>query len=445
VLVHYYQPVGRTAVELAESVETGLREGLLVPGEHLPPVRELAATAGVSPGTVAAAYRLLRSRGVTLADGRRGTRIRERVTVSGRATDAAALPPGVTDCSTGNPDPALLPDLGPLLRRSRYEVVLYGSAPCLPELAEATRLRLAADAVPVEDVTATFGALDAIERVLASSLRPGDRVAVEDPGWAALLDLVTASGFTPAPIAVDDEGLAPAALERALARGTRVVVVTSRAQNPTGAAISDDRARKLRSLLSEYPDVTVLEDDHGVGIVDEPLRPVVGTTRHWAFVRSAAKAYGPDLRIAVVAGDEATISRIDARLALGAGWVSHLLQRLLVDLWQDPATEALLHLAVGQYAARRLGLLSALGERNIAARGRSGLNCWIPVEDEAATVGALLREGWLVAPGSRFRLGAQPAIRVTTGALAVDRMPELATAIGAAIGRAPRSGARRLA
>lgn len=439
-----YQPAGRTAVEIVESVEAGVREGFLAPGELLPPVRDLAAAAGVSPGTVAAAYRLLRGRGVTLGDGRRGTRIRERAAVTGRAADAAELPAGVVDCSTGNPDPALLPDLGPLLHRARYEKVLYGAAPCLPELAEAARARLDRDGVPLEEVTATFGTLDAIERALASRLRPGDRVAVEDPGWAALLDLVTAAGWIPAPVGVDDEGPVPASLERALARGTRAVVLTSRAQNPTGASISEPRARQLRSLLGTYPDVTVLEDDHGGGIVGAPLQPVVGSTRHWAFVRSAAKAYGPDLRVAVVAGDEATIRRIDARLALGAGWVSHFIQRLLLDLWQDPEIDAQLGLAVRGYDARRLALLGALRDRGVVARGSSGLNCWIPVDDEAATVGALLRADWLVAPGSRFRLGSPPAIRVTTAALGVDRAPEVAAAIGAALGGARSSGARRL-
>jgi len=436
--------MGSTAAQLAESVEEGVRQGLLVPGEHLPSVRDLAASARVSPGTVAAAYRLLRTRGITLSDGRRGTRIRERSAVSGRAADPGALPPGVVDCSTGNPDPALLPDLGISFRRIRYEPVLYGASPCLSELADAAHLRLAADRVPPGEVTTTFGALDAIERVLTSTLRPGDRVAVEDPGWAALLDLVTATGWIPAPMAVDDDGPVPAALERALARGTRAVVLTSRAQNPTGAAISDDRARQLRSILGRYPEVTVLEDDHGVGIVDEPLRPLVGATAHWVFIRSAAKAYGPDLRIAVATGDAATIARIDARLALGAGWVSHIVQRVLLDLWQDPEVEALNRRAVDSYAARRGALGVALGEHGILASGRSGLNCWIPVDDEAATVGALLRAGWLVAPGSRFRMGAQPAIRVTTAALPTVLAPELAEEIKNAVGRARHLGARRL-
>lgn len=407
-------------------------------------MRVLASAAHLSPGTVASAYRILRSRGITLADGRRGTRIQERPAVAGRAADGAVLPPGVTDCSTGNPDPALLPDLGPALRRARYEPVLYGTAPCLAELAEAARLRFASDNVPFDMVTTTFGALDAIRRILHSKLRPGDRVGVEDPGWAALLDLVSASGFVAAPIAVDDEGPLPLSLERALARGTRVVVLTSRAQNPTGAAISDARSRQTRALLDAHPDVTVIEDDHGIGIVGEPLSPVVGSTRHWAFVRSAAKAYGPDLRLAVVAGDEETIARVDAQLALGPGWVSHMVQRLLLDLWEDPEVDAVLESAGEQYGARRSGLIAALADLGVTAHGRSGLNCWIPVDDEAAVVGALLRAGWLVAPGSRFRLGAPPAIRVTTAALAAERAPALAGAIDAALGRERGRGARRL-
>jgi hypothetical protein len=48
----------------------------------------------------------------------------------------------------------------------------------------------------------------------------------------------------------------------------------------------------------------------------------------------------------------------------------------------------------------------------------SGLNVWIGVGEEAATVGALMQRGWVVAPGAPYRLpGAQPGVRVTTATL----------------------------
>ena len=94
----------------------------------------------------------------------------------------------------------------------------------------------------------TAGALDGIERVLTAHLRPGDRVAVEDPGWANLLDLLAALGFSAEPIRVDDDGPLAADVARALRRGVRAVVVTTRAQNPTGAAVSAARATELRAV-----------------------------------------------------------------------------------------------------------------------------------------------------------------------------------------------------
>jgi DNA-binding transcriptional regulator YhcF (GntR family) len=45
-------------------------------GQRLPAIRELAKTLRVSPVTVAAAYRLLRTRGLAVGDGRRGTVLR---------------------------------------------------------------------------------------------------------------------------------------------------------------------------------------------------------------------------------------------------------------------------------------------------------------------------------------------------------------------------------
>ncbi len=198
---------------------------------------------------------------------------------------------------------------------------LYGQAPVVAEFAARARSAMDADGVPGGPVAVASGALDAIERVLAAHLRPGDAVAVEDPGWGGMLDLVPALGLRPVPVGVDDSGPLVADVERALRAGVRALVVTDRAQNPTGASLDARRARDLRTVLARHPDVLLIEDDHGHAIVDLPLHPLAGVTVHWAFIRSAAKAYGPDLRVAVLTGDPVTVDRVAGRQRLGPGWV----------------------------------------------------------------------------------------------------------------------------
>lgn len=423
-----YSITGEGAEAIAASVEEGIAQGALAPGAVLPPIRGLAQQLGVNPNTVAAAYRLLRDRGAVESSGRRGTRVRDRPATTPRSLRGLAVPPDVRDLSTGNPNPALLPTVA----AASGSVVLYGHPPIAPALADHVAAELAAEGVPADHLAVTSGALDAIERVLAAHLRPGDRVAVEDPGWPNLLDLLGALGLTPEPVGVDDDGPLPADLARALGRGVRAVVVTSRAQNPTGAAVTADRADTLRVLL-EGSDVLLVEDDHCAAIAGVPLHPLAGVTRHWAFIRSVAKAYGPDLRLAVLAGDRRTVERVQGRLRLGPGWVSHLLQNIATEMWRDAATTQRVADAEAAYGAARSGLCAALADRGVAAHGRSGLNVWIPVPDEAVAMTALFAAGWAAAPGARFRGRSAPGLRVTIAELAPADIAPLADAVAEAV------------
>lgn len=417
--------------------------GELEPGQPLPPMRELAQRLGVNPNTVAAAYRTLRERGVIETAGRRGSRVRAKPATTGRDLVRVEVPEGVRDVSDGNPDPALLPALGPVFaaaaEQGDREPVLYGHEPVDPELARAARTGLDADGVPDGPVAVTSGSLDAMERVLASHLKPGDSVAVEDPGWGSLLDLVPALGLRTVPVGVDDQGPLPEDVRRTLAAGARALVVTDRAQNPTGAAVGAARARALRSVLREHPGTLLIEDDHGHGIVDLPLHPLAGTTRAWAFVRSAAKACGPDLRLAVLTGDPVTLDRVRGRQRLGPGWVSRITQRAVARLWTDGAVDT--RAVAGVYGRRRDALLGALAEHGVTGYGRSGMNVWIPVPDETGAVARLLHAGWAVAPGARFRVSAPPGIRITVSTLEEGDFAPLAAAVAAAVG--PGSGPPR--
>lgn len=422
---------GKGAEAIASDVEAAISAGELAPGAELPPIRELAGQLGVNANTVAAAYRLLRQRGAVETAGRRGTRVRNRPATTPRSLRGITVPPGVRDLSTGNPDPALLPIAGQ--RVPAGPPVLYGDPPVSAELAEFARTSLAADGVPAEHIAVTAGALDGIERVVVAHLRPGDRVAVEDPGWANLLDLLAALGVSAEPIGVDDDGPLTADVARTLQRGVRALVLTTRAQNPTGAAVSAARAQELQALLVEHDDVLLIEDDHCAGIAGAPLHTLSGSTRHWAFVRSAAKAYGPDLRLALLAGDQRTVERVHGRLRLGPGWISHLLQDLAVGLWRDEAATQMVRDAEAAYTRNRKLLCTALADRGVTSHGKSGLNVWIPVPDETGSITTLLSAGWAAAPGTRFRIGSPPGMRITISGLAADDIDALADAIAEAV------------
>ena len=401
---------GDSSVNIARSVETAVSHGRLEAGQLLPPVRSLAAHLGVSPATVAAAYRLLRERGVVVADGRRGTRVRWTPPIA--TPRAVPLPRHVRDLAEGNPDPELLPRLPKLQLEQR----LYGEVLNDRRLIELAREQFRADGIAADHVSVVSGAMDGIERVLREHLRAGDRVAVEDPCFTGILDLLHVLSLVTVPVPVDDEGLLPSDLRRAL-RSVQALIVTPRAQNPTGAALTPRRARELRSVLATRRDLLILEDDHAGAVAGADYRSLIDKTRErWAVVRSVSKSLGPDLRVALLAADPQTLARVEGRQTLGVRWVSHILQRIVVSLWRDRAPAR----AGRIYTERRNALLRELHARGIEAHGASGLNVWIPVAEETATVQALLLAGWAVKAGERYRIKSAPAIRVTIASLEPD-------------------------
>ncbi len=428
----------RSAGELVALIEAQIASGRLRPNDRLDPVRAVADELGLAPNTVAAAYRTLGERGLVNGEGRRGTFVASRPPIAMPIDEQ--IPDGLIDLSSGNPDPRLLPDLGPALASISSRHITYGESAMMPDLARILSDDLLADGIGAANLCVVGGALDGIERTLAAHVRPGDRVGVEDPGYASVTELIAAMALRPEPMAVDEFGPRPEAVEAALAKGVSAVIVTPRAQNPTGAAIDESRAVELRRVFANR-DVLIIEDDHAGPIAGQPYYSVVPESvvaesgdGHWAMVRSVAKSLGPDLRLAALTGDATTVGRVSGRQALGTGWVSHILQRLVANLMAADDIDGALKRASQTYAARRQALVTTLADGGLEVAARSGLNVWIPVTDEAAVVAGMQRRGYAIRSGTRFRYNAPPGVRISTAGSEPETLKQAGAALIETIG-----------
>jgi DNA-binding transcriptional MocR family regulator len=437
---------GRSARRIASVIGRMITAGDLPVGERLPTVRELSRRLGVSPTTVSEAWRSLADVGAIEARGRNGTYVRPPTGPGGpRRYRRVTEGPGhfALDLSSGTPDPALLPDLAPIVARvSRQSLTSsYLDHPVLPELEEEL---IASWPFPPEAVTVVDGAMDALDRVAAVVLRLGDRVVVEHPSFPPLLDLLEQMGCEVVGVDTDDGGLDVEGLRASLAGGARALFLQPRAQNPAGSAMSMRRAKALATELAGTPTI-VVEDDHANEISAAPLvslgRWLPERTVH---IRSYSKSHGPDLRLAAVGGAGDTVTAVANRRLLGPGWSSRILQALLLELLRDGATEATMRAAADTYAQRRAAVSSVLADHGVRTTGKDGINLWMEVADERSATVALAARGIGVAPGEPFLVRPDSDhLRVTVGLIPGADIIAVAEQVAEAAGHRLRRGHHR--
>ena len=419
---------------IRRAIEKAIVDERLKPGDVLPTVRTLAADLGINKNTVAVAYRQLQQSGLVIADGRRGSM------VAGRGSRGPSRHAGGTGQQTvsvrdGNPDVAFLPsenELRDALARMDVGHHLYGEQRNYAPFVQWATECFAADNIAVDrGIFVSAGALDLVERALnAAGLQPGDKVAVEDPGYMSSLALVRSMGFEAVPLALDQSGVLPVSLTAALRAGVSAVLFSSRAQNPTGVATSKTRAAELKRIVAGATQVLFIDDDHSSLLGLAPYRPWHSDSgERWLTVRSLSKFLGPDYRIAVTTGDADTIERLESHQSVGMGWVSTFLQRLAHELLTSTTVQKKIRSAGAAYRDRYDALFAALKRKGFNLTGSAGLNLWVPIANEREVAERLFDAGWLVRPGRDFCITGQSGIRVTCARMTSQQSLEFTEAL----------------
>ncbi|WP_225315099.1 aminotransferase class I/II-fold pyridoxal phosphate-dependent enzyme [Neisseria zalophi] len=407
------KPKGSTAVNIAQSISSLIREEVWPAGHRLPTVRHLASELGVNPNTVSAAYKQLRDAGIIATDGRRGSFVPEKTEI---LHTESAIPQGLTDLASGNVDKRLLPELLPDLLDGYHLAADVGNHGDNPELMAFIRNWLAENiGIRDKDVMLLSGSLDIIERALNQRCMPGDRVLVETPCWLPLLALLENLRLEAVPVEMDEDG----AIIASQVDFSRIAaaVLTARAHSPTGICYSKTRWQAWQRTLSPHNTLLIV-DDHWGPLSRHPFHGMDGFQNEWIYSTSTSKFLGTDARIAIATGNGNTLKAMKKRFSLGPRWISKLLQHITLKLWRQLGSDGLNAISES-YQARRDHLINCLLQHGIHIPGKhgEGQHIWLPVRNESQAVQFLAARGWAVQSGASFNLTKQPAVRITIGNL----------------------------
>ena len=398
------------ATQIYAQLRDAITDGHLVTGDRVTPSRVLAGDLGVSRFTVTDAYARLSAEG--LIEGRAGggsvvcaTSTRAAVPVASsalaptpRAAQVEMFSPDPTadarfDLRPGRIDPALFPtDIWRrcMMRALRDAPPAYGDPAGTIELRTAlARWVLHSRGISVDpaEIVVTSGAQHAIDLVARVLVEPGATVAVEEPGYPPVSELLRVNGAIVTGVPVDDQGI----VVDAIPPSARLVYVTPSHQYPLGMTLSQRRRLELLRWANTH-DAAILEDDYDTEFRHSarPLEPLQRLDEHGrvVYIGTFAKTLAPSLRIGFAAVPRTIAPAIHA-LRQAIDWCPPApTQAALASFIDEGHLQRHLRRARRVYRERRHALCTALTDR-LARRGRAlpsdaGLHITVLLHDQIA-------------------------------------------------------------
>lgn len=316
--------------QIASDLAADIQQGIYAPGEKVPSVRKLSQLKSVSISTISQAYGLLEDQGLIRARPQSGYFVREG------ANDPIQPPPiskgGIPQTVSKSdlissmlnavnqpdllnfgaaithdsymPQKALQAHIQKVTRFQSPQVFNYIFSPGYETLRRqiATRMREVSVKCHQNEVVITQGCSEALSLCLAASTHPGDIIAVESPCYYGFLQLAEQKGLKVIEIPTDSQtGISLDALSLALKQWPiKLIAVSSRYSNPTGAALNTEKQQQLYKLAQRH-DLMILEDDiYGELGFSQPINTVLKTfdvDDRVMYCSSFSKTLSPGIRI----------------------------------------------------------------------------------------------------------------------------------------------------
>ena len=416
---------------LSDGVEQGMADGVLAPGCKLPPHRLLADSLGVTVGTVSRAYAELERLGKVVARVGDGTYVREQGMErprDGGFRNVSEQPLPCLDMSRNQPIPgrqalclsqglqALASDPQAMQRISGYTADAG-----LPEYraAGARWLGHGEFVARAEQVICVNGGQHGLLCALMALLKAGDTLVTEQLTYPGLISVARNLGIKLIGLAMDAEGLLPAALDE-VCRQHRVTALycTPTLQNPTAAVMSTARREALVEVCRGHNLLIIEDQAHAVLVQERPLPLSHFAPERTVLIASLSKAVSAGLRVGYLYAPQALLSRLSAAVRASCWMATPLALELATQWIESGVARQLLEQQIIEISRRKAlveGVLQGLQYRTHA----QSPHFWIDVPEpwRASQVESeLKRSGYLIATAEAFAVGhgAVPqAIRVS--------------------------------
>jgi DNA-binding transcriptional MocR family regulator len=413
-------------LSIADALARDVAEGRLATGARLPTQRELAETLGVTVGTVTRGYAEAARRGLVSGEVGRGSFVR------GPAPEPASLPGALVELGVNHP-PAASPPLCAALQAGLAELARSPSAGRLLDYppeggADAHRAagarwvqRFGLPATP-DQVLVTSGSQHALTTVFTAFLRPGEVVLTEALTYPGMKALAALLGLRLLPLAMDEHGLRPEALEAACRGGrARALYTVPSLHNPTTVVLPEERRREIAAIARRHGLLIVEDDVHGPLLEPSPRPLSLFAPELSVYLAGMAKILAPGLRIGFLVAPPGRLPRLLASIRATTWMAAPLMAELTARWILDGTAAATLAEQRVEAQARQAQARRILGRFDLQSHPRAH-HLWLrlpaPWRSDSFCEEAR-RCGVAVTPAQAFVVGraAPPAaVRVCLGA-----------------------------
>jgi len=357
--------------QLASYLTRLIETGELLPGDRLPPTRELAGQLGLNRTTVSAAYEALEQSGLIKGSVGRGSfvcGVTERETLAldwsraltpSLSVSTGSARPVSINFSASRPSERLFPvdefraSCDEVLASEKLRSLLQVGSPAGYEPLRSYLMRRSEFAAVSDDIIVTNGCQQAVDLLRRALVRPGDSVAIEEPVYPGLRNLFLEAGAELIGVSVGTDGVDLQSLRRAFEAGAKVAVLTPSFQNPTGASIPAANRRTIVEM-ARAAGVILIENDiySELAYAGEPVAKLKALDSNVILLGSFSKIAFPGMRCGWIIAPRPLITR-----------VTELKQ--LADLHTDQLSQAfLLRFAeTGRLAAHQIKMIAAGRDR----------------------------------------------------------------------------------